>query len=122
MYPCQNNEWLNLVCIYPDPVSETLPNHGKLKPPLNCSINAHKLIPFYFLDWGRAATREEVLDAFSDFDERLLTLFRKADKATIKAWQLLDMETLPTWTSSKLALMGDAAHPCLPCKPPSSPS
>ncbi|EAQ93316.1 hypothetical protein CHGG_01551 [Chaetomium globosum CBS 148.51] len=92
MYPCQNNEWLNFVCIYPDPVSETLPNH----------------------DWGRAATREEVLNAFSDFDERLLTLFRKADKTTIKAWQLLDMETLPTWTSSKLALMGDAAHPCLP--------
>lgn len=59
---------------------------------------------------------------FSDFDEQLLILFLKADKTTMKAWQLLDMEPLPTWTTSKLALMGDAAHPCLPCKPPSTPN
>jgi 2-polyprenyl-6-methoxyphenol hydroxylase-like FAD-dependent oxidoreductase len=57
-----------------------------------------------------------VLHVFRDFDPWLLALFTKANTATIKVWQLLDMETLPTWTSGKFALMGDAAHPCLPCK------
>ncbi|KAK4232697.1 hypothetical protein C8A03DRAFT_39710, partial [Achaetomium macrosporum] len=35
----------------------------------------------------------------------------QANSATIKVWQLLDLETLDTRTSGKLALMGDAAHP-----------
>lgn len=48
MYPCQNGEWLNFVCIYPDPVSETLPNHGTTKPHLNCFTDAHMLITLSF--------------------------------------------------------------------------
>ena len=31
MYPCQNNEWLNFVCIYPDADSPTFPYNGKTK-------------------------------------------------------------------------------------------
>ena len=38
----------------------------------------------------------------------------KKDPASLKVWQLLDMETLPTWVNNKLALLGDAAHPFLP--------
>jgi 2-polyprenyl-6-methoxyphenol hydroxylase-like FAD-dependent oxidoreductase len=40
----------------------------------------------------------------------------KADPATVKVWQLLDMEKLPSWTSGKLVLLGDAAHPFTPRK------
>jgi 2-polyprenyl-6-methoxyphenol hydroxylase-like FAD-dependent oxidoreductase len=40
----------------------------------------------------------------------------KADPATVKVWQLLDMEKLPNWTSGKLVLLGDAAHPFTPRK------
>ncbi|KAK3300354.1 uncharacterized protein B0H64DRAFT_437520 [Chaetomium fimeti] len=92
MYPCENSEWLNFVCIYPDEESQAIPTK----------------------DWSGEASRDHVLHVFRDFDKALLALFRKANKKTIRVWQLLDMEALPTWTSSRLALMGDAAHPCLP--------
>ncbi|KAH6853737.1 hypothetical protein B0I37DRAFT_14218 [Chaetomium sp. MPI-CAGE-AT-0009] len=94
MYPCQNNELLNFVCIHPDTESQT------------------QIVPTQ--DWDRSVSRDHILHVFRDFDPKLLRLFHKANKMTMKVWPLLDMETLPTWTSSKLALMGDAAHPCLP--------
>ena len=55
---------------------------------------------------------------FKDFDPRLRALITKANPSSIKVWQLMNMEKLPTWTSGNLALLGDAAHPYLPCKPP----
>lgn len=118
MYPCQNNEWLNFVCIYPDTDPRTVANNGKMEPCFTCFRDAHMLNTHFPPDWGRSATRGEVAKVFYDFDHQLLTLFRQANKASMKAWQLLDMEALPTWTKSKFALMGDAAHPCLPCKLP----
>jgi salicylate hydroxylase len=30
-------------------------------------------------------------------------------------WTLHDMQSLPTWTKDHLVLIGDAAHPFLPC-------
>ncbi|KAK4158479.1 hypothetical protein C8A00DRAFT_39198 [Chaetomidium leptoderma] len=92
MYPCNNNEWLNFVCIHPDTESHTAPTD----------------------EWNRQASLDQVLHVFKDFDPRLKALFAKANPATIQVWQLLDMDKLPTWTSGKLALIGDAAHPCLP--------
>ncbi len=53
---------------------------------------------------------------FKDFGPGLKALITKANPSSIKVWQLMDMEKLPTWTSGKLALLGDAAHPYLPCR------
>lgn len=44
----------------------------------------------------------------------LVALLDKADTETLKIWELLDMEKLPTWVNDKLAVLGDAAHPFLP--------
>jgi hypothetical protein len=68
-------------------------------------------------EWNKEASLDRVLRVFEGFDPRLKALFAKADPASIKVWQLMDMATLHTWVSKKLALLGDAAHPCLPCKP-----
>lgn len=59
---------------------------------------------------------ENLLAVYQNFDPKLLSLFRKADPITLKAWKLMDMEVLPTWVKGKLALLGDAAHPFLPRK------
>jgi 2-polyprenyl-6-methoxyphenol hydroxylase-like FAD-dependent oxidoreductase len=33
----------------------------------------------------------------------------------VKVWVLYDMQSLPSWTQGRLVLIGDAAHPFLPC-------
>lgn len=59
---------------------------------------------------------EQLLRVFRKFPADLLTLLRMADPDSIKVWKLLDMDTLPTWVKGKLALLGESAHPMLPCK------
>jgi hypothetical protein len=39
-----------------------------------------------------------------------------AQAVALRVWQLVDMDTLETWTNKRLALLGDAAHPLLPCE------
>ena len=48
----------------------------------------------------------------------MLKLLSMADEETLKVWELLDMEQLPSWTEEKLVLIGDAAHPFTPRKAP----
>ena len=68
------------------------------------------------LGWNKEASLEQLLNVFGKFPADLLTLLRMADPASIKVWKLLDMDTLPTWVKGKLALLGESAHPMLPCK------
>ena len=65
-------------------------------------------------DWNTGGSKKALLDVYADFDESARALLSKSDPASLKVWQLLDMETLPTWVNNKLALLGDAAHPFLP--------
>lgn len=90
-YPCQNNELLNFVCIHPA---------EKTAAPSD--------------DWNAGGSKKALLDVYSNFDESARALLNKSDPASLKVWQLLDMEKLPTWVNNKLALLGDAAHPFLP--------
>ncbi|ROV99928.1 hypothetical protein VMCG_06182 [Cytospora schulzeri] len=92
MYPCNDNELLNFVCIHPDAESHANPGD----------------------EWNKQADVEQLLKVYKDFDPALLALMSKVDPATVKVWQLMDMEKLPTWTTGKLALLGDAAHPFTP--------
>lgn len=39
----------------------------------------------------------------------------------LKVWQLMDLDPLKTLVKGRLALIGDAAHPFLPCNSPPSP-
>ena len=93
MYPCNDNELLNFVCIHPETESQ-----GSSE------------------EWNKDATVDQVLKVYHGFDPRLLSVIKKADPDSIKVWKLLDMEILPTWINGKLGLLGDAAHPFLPRK------
>lgn len=66
-------------------------------------------------DWHQEDNKHTLLKVFERFapeQRKLLSL--APDK--IKAWQLYDMDTLKTWSKGRLAVIGDAAHPFLPCQ------
>ena len=67
-------------------------------------------------DWNQGGNKKQLLDIYSDFAPNVKALLEKADPDTLRLWQLLDMDKLQTWTRGRLALLGDAAHPFLPCK------
>ncbi|KAH8905161.1 FAD/NAD(P)-binding domain-containing protein [Coniochaeta sp. PMI_546] len=92
MYPCNDNEMLNFVCIHPDTESHAT----------KCD------------EWNKQASIEQVLKVYENFDPAIKALISKVEPSSIKVWQLLDMETLETWTKGKLVLLGDAAHPFTP--------
>jgi hypothetical protein len=68
----------------------------------------------YWLDWNNETSMSVLLSVYKDFDLALLKLLSKASPDSLKAWELLDMDVLPTWTDKRLTLLGDAAHPFLP--------
>lgn len=92
MYPTSDNQMLNFVCIHPETESESEASSG----------------------WNQAGHLDRMLKVYSGFDEALLRLLGKADPKSIGVWTLLDMKTIPNWTTEHLALLGDAAHPFLP--------
>ncbi|GAA2851565.1 FAD-dependent monooxygenase [Actinoplanes cyaneus] len=62
--------------------------------------------------WTATATVEEFLGEFAGWDDRLGELIRAG--GTPGRWALLDRAPLPRWTSGRVTLLGDAAHPMFP--------
>ncbi|MCJ1304865.1 hypothetical protein MMC08_007678 [Hypocenomyce scalaris] len=58
--------------------------------------------------------KEKLLEVCKDYSAPFRNLFNKADPDLLKVWPLFDMETLPTFTKERLAIIGDAAHPFTP--------
>lgn len=91
MYPVNDNELLNFICIHPESES-----HGD------------------GVEWSQKADVTQLLKVYQNFHSEAQALLKKADPETLKVWKLLDMEVLPEWTKGRLALLGDAAHPFMP--------
>ncbi|TGJ85043.1 hypothetical protein E0Z10_g3722 [Xylaria hypoxylon] len=62
--------------------------------------------------WHADGDKDEILEVYDDFDNSLKTMLRVADQ--VKLWELQDLEPLPTWTSGRAILIGDAAHAMTP--------
>ncbi|MBO0691928.1 MAG: FAD-dependent monooxygenase [Acidimicrobiaceae bacterium] len=62
--------------------------------------------------WIVECDRAELLDVYKDWNSRLLRLFA-ASEVWYK-WALYDRDPIPQWTSGRVTLLGDAAHPMLP--------
>ncbi|KAH1487235.1 hypothetical protein KXV92_001037 [Aspergillus fumigatus] len=92
IYPCQNNEILNFVCLHPSTMT---------------AIETGT-------EWNQSAGKESLIEVYKDFDPLLVKLLGKAEAETLRIWPLLDMDTLPTWVEGSMAVIGDAAHPFLP--------
>lgn len=53
---------------------------------------------------------------FEDFAPAVLRMLDKASEDCVKLWDLVDMELQPSLIKHKAVLIGDAAHPFLPCE------
>jgi salicylate hydroxylase len=62
--------------------------------------------------WSIKADRSELLSTYADWNERLLKVFAAAEHCF--KWALYDRDPLPRWSSGRITLLGDAAHPMLP--------
>ncbi|KAJ7737789.1 FAD/NAD(P)-binding domain-containing protein [Mycena maculata] len=66
------------------------------------------------LDWAPTATKEELIEQFSDYHPKFLRLFDLPLVGPVLKWQLKAVPLLPTWIRGHAALLGDAAHATLP--------
>lgn len=62
--------------------------------------------------WNAPSTREELLAAFEGWHPNMIRLFERVD--TVYKWGLFDRDPMKTWSSGRVTLLGDAAHPMLP--------
>ena len=62
--------------------------------------------------WESRGRIEDLAAEFAGWDPRLEALVAAAGE--VGRWALLDREPIDTWTSGRLALLGDAAHPMFP--------
>lgn len=62
--------------------------------------------------WESRGRVEDLAAEFDGWDRRLEALVAAAGE--VGRWALLDREPIDTWTSGRLALLGDAAHPMVP--------
>lgn len=66
--------------------------------------------------WDNAGSKDLLLKCFESFGPSVRRILTKVSEENLKIWTLMDMESLPTWTRGFAALIGDAAHPFLPCE------
>ncbi|WP_435198284.1 FAD-dependent monooxygenase [Janibacter sp. GS2] len=63
--------------------------------------------------WARAATVEEMLEEYKDWDDRVTSMLSKAgDDCSV--WAMYHRRRDPVWVDGQVALLGDACHAMLP--------
>lgn len=98
LYPTSDNTLLNFVCVHPTAESQVEHNAPGSS------------------DWQNTGNIGKMLEVFKSFEPAVLKLLGMADEESLKVWELLDMEKLPSWVEGNLVLIGDAAHPFTPRK------
>ncbi|MCC5869719.1 MAG: FAD-dependent monooxygenase, partial [Gammaproteobacteria bacterium] len=64
--------------------------------------------------WSVPATREELLGLLQGWHEDVLEVASKIPADSLFKWGVFDRSALSHWTSGRVALLGDAAHPMQP--------
>ncbi|MGE0806658.1 MAG: FAD-dependent monooxygenase [Burkholderiaceae bacterium] len=64
--------------------------------------------------WTEPSTREELMAAYQGWHSDLIRLFELTDPTQTFKWGLFDRDPMPQWSSGRITLLGDAAHPMLP--------
>jgi salicylate hydroxylase len=62
--------------------------------------------------WSVPSSRDELIAAKAGWNEALLGMFRHVEH--VFKWGIYDRDPLPQWTSGRVTLLGDAAHPTMP--------
>ncbi|MGH2889700.1 MAG: FAD-dependent monooxygenase [Solirubrobacteraceae bacterium] len=87
LYPLRGEELINVVCHYDD-------------------------ADYRHESWINRCDRQEVLQRYAGWHESLLRVFTAGDIGY--KWALYDRDPIPRWTSGRITVLGDAAHPMLP--------
>jgi len=64
--------------------------------------------------WTIPAPLDEFLAEFSNFDEGTRTVISRPERGQVFKWGLFGRPWLEEWSSGRIVLLGDAAHPMLP--------
>ena len=64
--------------------------------------------------WSIPASNDQFLDGYGDFAPHLLDLISAVPDGALFKWGLYDREPLEQWTSGRVGMLGDAAHPMTP--------
>lgn len=67
------------------------------------------------LDCDQSTACGSLIQSFKHFSPGVQKIVSHASE-DVGLWTLNDMQSLPTWTKDRLVLIGDAAHPFLPCE------
>lgn len=62
--------------------------------------------------WSAPSSRGELIAAKAGWNEALLGMFAHVEH--LFKWGIYDRDPLPQWTSGRVTLLGDAAHPTMP--------
>jgi salicylate hydroxylase len=62
--------------------------------------------------WNIRSNRDELMAGYPNWHPNVLNLFSRAEN--IFKWGLFDRDPMTTWSSRRVTLLGDAAHPMLP--------
>jgi salicylate hydroxylase len=64
--------------------------------------------------WRSTITRDELVRRLRGFVPAIPELVRRVDDTEVIAFSMYDRAPIPHWTSNRVTLLGDAAHPMLP--------
>ncbi len=67
---------------------------------------------FRLESWSTMGELEDLLEAFSGFHPRILSVLGAAEQ--VRKWALLDRDPMPCWGEERIVLLGDACHPMPP--------
>lgn len=98
IYPCRSNTMINCVAIVHSS-EESSGSHEEGRDE----------------NWIKKGDKDKMEKSFEKFHEAARRLLGYAGE-DLKAWKLNDLAALKSWGRQKLVLIGDAAHPFLPCE------
>lgn len=64
--------------------------------------------------WSVRSTVEALLSEFRDFEPAARSILMATPPNQCFKWGIFDRDPLPTWTTGRVTLLGDAAHPATP--------
>jgi salicylate hydroxylase len=64
--------------------------------------------------WSIPATRADLLKEYDGWNENVIGIINALPEDKLFKWALFDRDPLPGWTSGRVTLLGDAAHPVTP--------
>jgi salicylate hydroxylase len=62
--------------------------------------------------WSVPSSRDELIAAKAGWNEALIGMFRHVEH--VFKWGIYDRDPLPQWSTGRVTLLGDAAHPTMP--------